>query len=218
MHTDSSISITLEFIPQKNRRLLPLLSIFQPIGVVMCTGLAYKLIPQYSCSPNFSELVPLQSCNAVPFGEACCGRDQFGNANNMGWRYLLYCVGGITIVAWLLRTVVFRFRESPKFLLYKGRDDAAVEVLQQISKFNGRDCTVTLEDFEKLTLEYEQIHGTTAVLGGSNQEKATFKQKAKMELSRYKLLFSSWPVAWLTILVWCTYAADYFGFTVAGML
>lgn len=206
-------TITLEFIPQNRRQLLPLLSVFQPIGVVICTALAYNLIPKYSCSPNFSELNSLPSCLAVNAGEECCGKD----GNNMGWRYLLFLIGGITIIVWICRTVLFRFRESPKFLVYRGRDDRAVEVLQQISVFNGRECTVTLEDFEKLTTEHQANTGETAVIGGGDSQlKATPMQKFKMELSRYKLLFSSGPVAWLTICVWMTYVCDYWGFSVAG--
>jgi len=113
--------------------------------------------------------------------------------------------------------VAFRFRESPKFLLVKGRDDAAVEVLQQISAFNGRECTVSLEDFEKLTAQHEELYGPAAEIGATKSN-ASIGQMIRAELSRYGLLFSSGPVAMLTICVWGTYACDYFGFTVAGML
>ena len=71
----------------------------------------------------------------------------------MGWRYTLLCLGGICIFIFFLRFVVFRFRESPKFLLYRGRDAKAVEVLHQIAKFNGRESTVTLQVFEALNDE-----------------------------------------------------------------
>jgi len=146
-----------------------------------------------------------------------CSRDDQFLIYIKGWRYLLYCTGAITIAAWILRTVAFRFRESPKFLLVKGRDDAAVEVLQQISAFNGRECTVSLEDFEKLTAQHEELFGPAAEIG-AQQTKKSVGQMIRAELSRYGLLFSSGPVAMLTICVWGTYACDYFGFTVAGML
>jgi len=42
-------TICLEFIPQNRRFLLALLSIFQPIGVVICSVIAYGFIPTYSC-------------------------------------------------------------------------------------------------------------------------------------------------------------------------
>jgi MFS family permease len=88
-------TITLEFTPQNRRYLLPLLSVFQPLGVVICSVIAYGFIPNYSCSPNFSEGDrALPSCNAVRAGEACCSK-----ASNMGWRYLLFTLGGISKVS-----------------------------------------------------------------------------------------------------------------------
>lgn len=77
-------TITLEFTPESKRYLLPLLSIFQPLGVVICSVMAYGFIPIHSCSPNFSEAGPLPSCKNVGIDVACCKKD-----DNAGWRYLL---------------------------------------------------------------------------------------------------------------------------------
>lgn len=79
-------TITLEFTPESKRYLLPLLSIFQPLGVVICSIMAYGFIPVHSCSPNFSEAGPLPSCKNVGIDVACCKKE-----DNVGWRYLL-CV------------------------------------------------------------------------------------------------------------------------------
>lgn len=78
-------TITLEFTPESKRYLLPLLSIFQPLGVVICSIMAYGFIPVHSCSPNFSEVGPLPSCKNVGIEVACCKKE-----DNVGWRYLLY--------------------------------------------------------------------------------------------------------------------------------
>lgn len=78
-------TITLEFTPESKRYLLPLLSIFQPLGVVICSVMAYGFIPVHSCSPNFSEAGPLPSCKNVELDAACCKKE-----DNVGWRYLLY--------------------------------------------------------------------------------------------------------------------------------
>lgn len=77
-------TIALEFTPESKRYLLPLLSIFQPLGVVICSVMAYGFIPVHSCSPNFSEAGPLPSCKNVNIDVACCKKD-----DNVGWRYLL---------------------------------------------------------------------------------------------------------------------------------
>ncbi|KAF2223103.1 major facilitator superfamily domain-containing protein [Elsinoe ampelina] len=204
-------TICLEFIPQNRRFLLALLSIFQPIGVVICSAFAYAYIPTYSCTPNFSESDPLPSCNLDP-NVPCCAR-----ADNMGWRYLMFTLGALTLAVFFLRFVVFRFKESPKFLVYRGRDEEAIGVMQYIAKFNKRDCTVSIEHFEALTSDHNSLNSGTELLGtGAKQLQLSFASKLKLEFARYGLLFKGWPMTRLTILVWLTYICDYWGFTLAG--
>ncbi|QRW05943.1 major facilitator superfamily transporter [Ceratobasidium sp. AG-Ba] len=57
-------TITLEFLPQNKRYLLPALSVGQPIGVVVCSAIAYGFIPNYSCASE------LRSCRIAAPGEA----------------------------------------------------------------------------------------------------------------------------------------------------
>jgi MFS family permease len=205
-------TITLEFTPQSRRYLLPLLSVFQPVGVVICSVIAYGFIPNYSCSPNFSENNPLPSCNHVGAGEACCTK-----ASNMGWRYLLFTLGGITLLVFFLRFVIFRFQESPKFLLYRGNDEKAIEVLHNVAKYNKRTCTLTLEDLQALERDFDSVHSSRPMLGGGAQQlKTTWLQKLRLEGDRFKILFSNVQMTRLTLLVWLTYICDYWGFTVAG--
>lgn len=152
--------ITLEFTPQSKRYLLPLLSIFQPLGVVICSIVAYNFIPNYSCSPNFSEKNPLPACSVVPTEAPCCSK-----ADNMGWRYLLFTLGGLTLVAFLLRSVIFRFQESPKFLVYRGKDAKAVDVIHNIAHYNGQTCELSLDEFEALERGFDLAQSRKSVLG-----------------------------------------------------
>ncbi|KAF2661078.1 MFS general substrate transporter [Lophiostoma macrostomum CBS 122681] len=204
-------TITLEFTPQNRRYMLPLLSIFQPIGVVICSAIAYGFIPNYSCSPNFSEDNPLAACSAVSNGQACCRK-----SDNMGWRYLLYCLGAITLVVFFLRFVVFKFQESPKFLIYRGNDEKAIEVLHYVAKKNGKTTGITLEKLQALEAEFDASSGAPMLGSGAAQLKTTWTQKVKLEFDRVKILFSNFQMARLTILTWLTYVCDYWGFTVAG--
>ncbi|OCF37914.1 hypothetical protein I316_00138 [Kwoniella heveanensis BCC8398] len=134
-------TITLEFLPTKNRYLLAALSTFQPIGTVVASLLAFALIPTYSCETS------LKSCS---ISEApCCHR-----SNNMGWRYTMVLLAFTTLAIFIVRFVVFKFRESPKFLLTKGEDTRALDVIYSIAKFNRREPPVlTLEDFRMFDLE-----------------------------------------------------------------
>ncbi len=63
----------------------------------------------------------------------------------------MICLGCITLVIFTLRCFVFTFRESPKFLLSKGLDAHAIDVLYSIAQFNGSpEPDVQLEDFRAL--------------------------------------------------------------------
>ena len=139
----------------------------------------------------------------------------------MGWRYTLFTLGAICLFIFFLRFIVFRFQESPKYLLYRGKDEKAVKVLHHIAKFNGRESAINLEMFSALTDEDSSV-GTrdtgTPILGaGSKQIKSSLWEKAKLEVVRYKILFSTSQMARLTILVWIIYMFDYWGFSIAGL-
>ncbi|KAL8717960.1 MAG: hypothetical protein Q9225_004851 [Loekoesia sp. 1 TL-2023] len=212
-------TITLEFLPQNRRFLLALLSIFQPIGVVVASGIAYGFVPKFACGNGGLDAdgEPLKACSQVDPGQPCCDK-----ASNMGWRYLLFTLGAICLFVFFMRFVVFRFQESPKYLLYRGKDEKAVQVLHNIAKFNGRQSTVTMAVFAALTEEDSSVGSTETgkpILGaGSKQLKSSFGEKVKIELARYKLLFANPAIARLTILVWITYMFDYWGFSIAGSL
>jgi MFS family permease len=202
-------TICLEFIPQNRRFLLALLSVFQPIGVVLCSAIAYGFIPKWSCKPDFSTADPLPSCRNASSGVPCCSKSQ-----NMGYRYLLYTLGAITLFVFFVRFVIFRFQESPKFLIYRGRDEKAVKVLQNIARTNRMECGITLESFERLTQEH--VETSKEASDSSKQRSLTIKEKLHREYGRYKILFSNLQMTRLTILVWLIYICDFWGFTVAG--
>lgn len=202
-------TICLEMLPQRNRWLLPALSIFQPLGVVICSALAYAYIPSNSCA------IDLVSCNNVAAGQPCCAK-----ADNYGWRYLMFTLGAITISVFIARFVVFRFQESPKFLLTRGKDAKAVKVLEYIASYNKVQCHTKLESFSQLekddALAHSEDRGKIVLGSGDKLNDLTLMQKAKLEFIRLKVLFSTPSMAWLTICVWIIYMWDFWGFTIAG--
>lgn len=128
----------------------------------------------------------------------------------------MYTLGAMTISLFFIRTIIFRMKESPKYLVYRGRDEKAVQVIHHIAKINGHNSRLRLESFEQLESEHDQFSGTTGLGAGKSQRDLSLGKKVGLELERYKLLFSSWEMTRLTILVWLTYIMDYWGFTVAG--
>ncbi|KAK1854282.1 membrane transporter [Colletotrichum chrysophilum] len=137
----------------------------------------------------------------------------------MGWRYLLFTLGGITLFVFVLRFFVFKFQETPKYLIYRGHDARAIQTLEYMAHVNGKRCSLTLEMFHSLESdENDSFVGSTssALGGGAKQTEKKWPEKVKLELGRYKMLFDGFPMIRLTVLVWLTYIMDFWGFTVAG--
>lgn len=129
----------------------------------------------------------------------------------------MFTLGAITLGVFFLRFVVFNFKESPKFLVYRGQDDKAIEVLEYIAKFNKRECGVDHSAFDALTNEHSSMESGTELIGtGAKQLKLSMFEQVKFECVRYKMLFSGWQMTRLTVLVWLTYIMDFWGFTLAG--
>lgn len=200
-------TITMETLPTNRRFLLALLSLFQPLGVLVASGLAYAFIPRYSCGNGAAE-VSAQLCE---------------KSSNMGWRYYLYTLGSITIAIFLLRFFVFNFRESPSFLINKGRDSKALDVVSSIAKLNGRPPPqFTLEDFQEIDRRCDESLDRNDVGMERIQRKSYAGSLSAMvsqsvsQFQRMKILFRNITMARLTILLWITYIADFWGFNIAG--
>lgn len=134
----------------------------------------------------------------------------------MGWRYLTYCLGGISLFVFVLRFFLFTFQESPKFLLSKGKDEEAIKVVQHVAKVNKQECNLTMATFMALETSFDSVGNASELSGGVTATEKHWTEKVKFELIRMKILFSSQTLIRLTILVWIIYAFDYWGFSIAG--
>ncbi|KAL0565988.1 hypothetical protein V5O48_016027 [Marasmius crinis-equi] len=123
MPTDGTL--LLEHMPNGKKYLVTALSVFFSFGAVLSAVVALVVIPQNSC-PRDAE----------------CDVD----TQNKGWKYLLSALGVITLSMFLARMVFFRLHESPRYLVGAGRHQEALESLQMISKFNGSELSIAIED------------------------------------------------------------------------
>ncbi|KAF8548402.1 MFS general substrate transporter [Imleria badia] len=187
-------TITAEYLPEDRFYLLAALFIFQPIGVVLSTLIAFGFIPNYSCSTH------LVSCNLTGGATPCCSKDA-----NMGWRYVLFTMASITLGVFILRFFIIPFYESPRFLLSKGHDQDAVEVVHKIAAYNKRSCDLTVES----------LYGQCKEAPVAEEMAMGFSKRLVREISRLKLLFGSWRMVRVTILVWITWMFDYLGWSIA---
>ncbi|KAF9481138.1 MFS general substrate transporter [Pholiota conissans] len=125
MPTDGTL--LLEHMPKDKQYLVTALSVFFSFGAVLSALVALLVLPGNSCPSGTT--IP---CDA--------------KMHNQGWKYLLISLGLITLFMFVARIVFFRLHESPRYLVHAGRPQDAVKSLQMISRFNGSDLEIELED------------------------------------------------------------------------
>ncbi|KAF5251616.1 hypothetical protein FANTH_3226 [Fusarium anthophilum] len=169
-------AIFLEFLPASHQYLLTILSIDWAIAQVIGTLIAWPLLGNYTCEQD----------------TVCRRKD------NMGWRYFTITVGGLTLLMFLGRFVLFKIYESPKYLMSKGRDEEAVRVVHTVAKKNGKTSTLSLEDLKACEPEgYVAQTDTSAALK---------RYLEKVDLSHVKALFVTRKLGLSTGLIMAVWA------------
>jgi MFS family permease len=119
-------AIYLEFLPASHQYLLTVLSVAWAIAQVVATLVAWPLLGGMTCEEEESDT---------------CTRE-----GNMGWRWLLIAMGGLTVVMFVVRFGFFTIYESPKYLMGKGRDEEAVRIVHEVARRNGKTTALTVEE------------------------------------------------------------------------
>lgn len=118
----------------------------------------------------------------------------------MGWRYLLFTLGAITLTLWAIRLFAFTLLESPRYLAGLGKNEQAVEVIHRLAAYNGTTCNLTVEMLEA-------AEGPTPAPAGKRKAKIV-SQSSKFTTQHIKALFATPKMAWSTsllIAVWGVY-------------
>ncbi|KAI0053514.1 MFS general substrate transporter [Auriscalpium vulgare] len=173
MPVDSAVF--LDFVPASHQFLLTILSIWWALGQLLGSLVAWPLIANFSCALG-----------------ASCSRSE-----NMGWRYLLFTLGGLMLLLAFVRMFVFHLYESPRFLVGRGRDADAVAVIHAIAKYNGTESTLSVEDLEEA--------GRTADRGELADKWRLLSKSSTWSAQHARALFASKRMAWSTsllILIW----------------
>jgi len=110
-------AIFLEFLPGTHQYLLTILSIYWAIAQVVANLIAWPLLGNLTCQQT---------------DENCT------KSKNMGWRYFVITMGGISMIQFFIRFVCFSIFESPKYLMGKGKDEEAVQVVHEVARRNGK--------------------------------------------------------------------------------
>lgn len=114
----------------------------------------------------------------------------------MGWRWFMITMGGIAMIMFVGRFVFFTIFESPKYLMGKGRNEQAVEVVHEVARRNGKTSDLTRTELDALD-QGEIQHFTAANIVRQRLETVRF--------DHIRALFDTPKRAWATtliILVW----------------
>lgn len=170
-------AIFLEFLPASHQYLLTVLSVDWAIAQVITNLVAWPLLGNLTCQQT---------------------EDTCSKSDNMGWRYFLITMGGLTMLMFFIRFVCFTIFESPKYLMSKGRDEEAVAIVHEVARRNGKTSDLTLADLR--ACEPEGYTRKTDV-------STTFKRHLqKLDSSQIKTLFSTKRLALSTGLIMAVWA------------
>lgn len=103
------------------------MSIWWAVGYTITGLLAWAFMSNYTCSSS-----------AAP--GTCAYQD------NMGWRYLHFTIGGVTLVLSLLRVLLIRIVQTPRWLVSQNRDEEVIQFLRDLSVKYNRNFDLTLEE------------------------------------------------------------------------
>jgi MFS family permease len=109
-------AVFLEFLPGSHQYLLTVLSIDWALAQVVATLIAWPLLGNLTCQE----------------GDVCT------KSKNMGWRYFVIAMGGISLVEFIVRFFFFTVYESPKYWMGKGNDEEAVKIVHEVARRNGK--------------------------------------------------------------------------------
>ncbi|KAL6241223.1 hypothetical protein RBB50_011902 [Rhinocladiella similis] len=175
--------IFLEFVPGSHQHLLTALSAWWNFGQVIVALVGWVFIANFSC-PSDAEPGTCQK------------------SDNMGWRYVMFTLGALTLAFAFIRMFVFKLPESPRYLLSKNRDAEAVEAVNYVARRNKRPEPLTLEMFRQIDLDLG-VALSPEEMGQSLSKMQILKENiADFKSANFKSLFATRMLAQHTTIIW----------------
>ena len=111
-------------------------------------------------------------------------------------------MGGLMIILWTIRLFAFDLYESPKYLMGRGRDAEAIEVLNKVAAFNGSTNFLTLEQLQRVGV-VAATEGEAEKGGGVDGSVAAAIRRNLEHLKgeHVRSLFATKKLAWSTSLL-----------------
>lgn len=130
----------------------------------------------------------------------------------MGWRYTYWTFGGLTLVMFLMR-LFFRVYETPKYLLSKGHDRKAVEVVQNVARRSNTTTWLTISHFEAVDAELQRGNSNLEIQSPNASSRNIFRKALeKFEPARLRSLVATPRLTMslsLMLFLWCSIGMAY---------
>jgi hypothetical protein len=94
------------------------------------------------------------------------------------------------------RFFLFKLHESPKFLLSRGRQSEAIDVVQKIAHYNGTKTWLDMETFNKV------LDGDGSYNGGLTIADIRKRNLSQFSFEKLRSLFKGYKMSINTILLW----------------
>lgn len=121
-------------------------------------------------------------------------------------------MGGFTLILFILRFFVFHLYESPKYLMGRGRDKEAVEVVHLVAKYNGTTSSLTLESLQEAGAaaagRWSGEDASVVVEMDTSAIGAVRRRLTKLNLAHVKPLFATRKLAYSTSLLILSWGAS----------
>ncbi|EFQ89226.1 hypothetical protein PTT_14579 [Pyrenophora teres f. teres 0-1] len=131
------------------------------------------------------------------FGLAAAGSPGFGAIGTFA--ALWSVMGGVALLMFIARFLLFTIFESPKFLMGKGNDSEAVRIVHEVARRNGKTTPLTLSDLRTCNLVARP--GTSHHRPTTAATAAIKRNLSKFDLSHIKALFATPKLALSTTLI-----------------
>ena len=154
----------LEFLPSRWAWLVTFMSVFWAVGYTITGLLAWAFLGNWSCETT-----------------ATCTYH-----NNIGWRYLHYTCGALVIVMAILRLVLVKMVQTPKWLIANNRDEEVIRNLSDLAVKYSRPMSLTVEQL----LAEGQVLNTEQSVWSATRLKDHFRG-----------LFATWKLSWSMMVI-----------------
>ena len=109
------------------------------------------------------------------------------------------------LLLWIFRFFVFNLYESPKYLMGRGKDAEAVEIVHKVARYNGVTSNLTVEVLERVGK-----YGGEVGSGVDTSALGAIKRKVSMFSGDHvRALFATRKLAWnasVLIVLWGTFS------------